>query len=124
MQIEPWHVPLLAMIVVVLPLGIVELVRWRLVRPRRREDTSPKSRTREAWRTRILAVTTLALLVLLYLAIGQTVTDVIAAGATFVTTMVTAALTVQSFITLQDIKKLTADDAGGGAPRAGDAEPE
>ena len=101
MPIEPWQIPLLAMTLVILPPSVSWTVRWF----RQKSDPRPSPAPPPDKRTRVLAVLTLALLVLMVLAIGPTTASIIAAAASAVSTMVSAALTLQSFLTLQEIKK-------------------
>ncbi|MGH3565043.1 MAG: hypothetical protein ACRDRH_03215 [Pseudonocardia sp.] len=104
MQIEPWHIPLLAMTVIVLPPSMIWLVGWIRRSGGEPPPPPPPPAKRELLRTRILAVLTLTLLGVCIIAIGPAAANLIATAASAVSTMVSAALTVQSFLTLQEIQ--------------------
>lgn len=117
MQIEPWQVPVLVMTLVILPPSVMWAVR-RLQgekddagSPDRRPAALPapeeaeKDVTRGRFRTSFLAVLTAGLLGLFFLAIGTENTSLLASAATAVSTSVSAALTVRSFLDVKDLKE-------------------
>jgi hypothetical protein len=119
-QIEPWQVPVLVMTVVILPPSAVWAVR-RLQGgtvdarpPTRRPATTPateqaeeveKDVTKGRFRTSVLAVLTAVLLGLFFLAIGTEQANLLTSAATAVSTSVSAALTVRSFLDVKDLKE-------------------
>jgi len=119
-QIEPWQVPVLVMTVVILPPALMWAVR-RLQggnddqrSPTRRPAAPPgpeqaeeveKDVTKGRFRTSVLAVLTAALLGLFFLAIGTEQANLLTSAATAVSTSVSAALTVRSFLDVQNLRK-------------------
>jgi hypothetical protein len=112
-QIEPWQVPVLVMTVVILPPSAVWAVR-RLQGgtvdarpPTRRPATTPATEQAEEgrFRTSVLAVLTAVLLGLFFLAIGTEQANLLTSAATAVSTSVSAALTVRSFLDVKDLKE-------------------
>ena len=123
MQIEPWQVPVLVMTVVILPPALMWAVR-RLQggnddqgSPTRRPAAPPaqekaeqaeevkKEVTKGGFRTSVLAVLTAVLLGLFFLAIGTEQANLLTSAATAVSTSVSAALTVRSFLDVKDLKE-------------------
>jgi hypothetical protein len=120
-QIEPWQVPVLVMTVVILPPAFMWAVR-RLqggtvdaAPPNRRAEAPPapeeaeeeveKDVTKGRFRTSVLAVLTAVLLGLFFLAIGTEQANLLTSAATAVSTSVSAALTVRSFLDVKDLKE-------------------
>lgn len=148
MQIEPWQVPVLVMTLVILPPSVTWAVR-RLrgtdggpgapgpqaaepVPGTAAEQETEKDVQRGRWRTTVLAALTVVLVGLFFLAIGTDRANLLVTAANAVSALVSAALTVRSFLDLKDVKdeirrigaqQATAggrhgrrDDAGAGPP--------
>ena len=120
MQIEPWQVPVLVMTVVILPPALMWAVRklqggdGDSGSPDPRPSASPapekaeevkKDVTKGRFRTSVLAVLTAVLLGLFFLAIGTEQANLLTSAATAVSTSVSAALTVRSFLDVKDLKE-------------------
>ena len=108
MELEPWHIPLLVTTAVILPPSVWGFVRWLRQGTADRQPVStpsPNTPRRESWRVRILGALTLALGVIVAFVIGQPTVSLITTAASAVSTVVSAALTFQSYMTLQEIKK-------------------
>lgn len=109
---EPWHAPLLAMTVVLLPPAVgwaLNSLRVRGEPPDHRGVEPPQApaAVRARWelrRTQVLAVLTVVLLIVFFVAIGPAAASIVATAATAASTAVSAALTVQSFLKVQDIR--------------------
>lgn len=129
MQIEPWQVPVLVMTLVILPPSVMWAVRrLQAGSPDRRPVASPdaekagketeKDVTKGRFRTSVLAVLTVVLLALFFLAIGTEQASLLTSAATAVSTSVSAALTVRSFLDVkvlkEDVRKLSAASEAGG----------
>lgn len=116
MQIQPWHIPLIAMTAVSLPPSVWWLIGWfRATTGGTSTPPTPDQARRERLRTRILAVLTLVLLVLCVVAVGPATASLIATAATAVSTVISAALTVQSFLFWQEIRNQNSDSGNDSA---------
>lgn len=110
MQIEPWHIPLLAMVLVIFPPSMMSFAGWwRKKVAESKGKTVAESRLnpvkRELLRTRTLAFMTVVLLGVCYIAIGPAAANFIATLASFIATIVSAALTLQSYLLLQEVRR-------------------
>lgn len=129
MQIEPWQIPVLVMTVVILPPSVMWAVReyerrsgTRLVKRRKAvppAEQTEKEVTQGRFRTSVLAVLTVVLLGLFFVAIGTEQASLLTSAATAVSTSVSAALTVRSLL---DVNKLKHDVAQLSAPKEASAE--
>ena len=130
MQIEPWQIPVLAMAALALPPSVHWLITW--VRNKSRSASSEpepgakgptalERARREKLRTTILAILTVVLVGLFILALGPAAASILTSVASAVSALVSAVMTVQSYLTLVDIRKRVQGDQ---APAPIDSPPE
>jgi hypothetical protein len=115
MQIEPWQIPVLVMAGIAAPTSILWLIEW----VRDRSQVNPKSAMtptpkRERLKTTILAILTVTLLGIFFTAAGAETANIFASVASAVSTLVSAVLTVQSYLMLQDVRKERVGQETGG----------
>ena len=115
-EVEPWQIPVLVMAAIAGSTSIFWLIGWMRdgfpdasqggSKPQPDPDPDPKGRTkRELSRTMILAVLTITLLGIFFTAAGAETTNIFAEVASAISILVSAVLTVQSFLLLQGIQR-------------------
>jgi nicotinamide riboside transporter PnuC len=117
MQIEPWQIPVLVMAGIAGPTSILWLITW--VRNTSQVDPKPARSVmtptkRERLRTTILAILTVTLLGIFFTAAGAETANIFSSVASAVSTLVSAVLTVQSYLMLQEVRKDRVGQVTGG----------
>lgn len=119
MQIEPWQIPVLAMAALALPPSVHWLITWVQNKsrsassepePDAQRPTALERARREKLRTTILAMLTVVLVGLFVLALGPAAASILTSVASAVSALVSAVMTVQSYLTLVDIRKRVEGD--------------
>lgn len=124
LAIEPWQVPVFAMAALALPPALHWLYQWVRNRstpaaPDPAQPAPEQRATSERLRTTILATLTVALVGVFVVALGTENASVLTSAASAVSALVSAVMTVQSYLTLLRIR-----DASHGGQSSDPADPQ